>query len=257
VREPQDWKLLQRHRRAMKISSPISAGGSMSEITQRIRSAGYWEVDIHPATFKKDRIPNVLDLFPIVERSKVEVRGWDFPHINRREHPVPHLDFVQQESEWEHHAERWRLFQSGQFAMLRAFAEDWRDRSGWWPPGKDWKRGGRLGIGDALFTLFEIYEFAARLSNTPAGDERMVVNIDVGGLKGRALEVDDPNRIPFIAERHSQIASYPIRTSPSRSDLLANSTDLALQAARELFQRFGRDMSIDRLRDWLPKLRRG
>ena len=94
----------------------------MSEITTRIRSAGYWEIAIHPVTFAQTRIPSVLELFPTIQRCVVEVRGWDFPHIDRNvPAPAPHLDFIQQESEWEHHAERWRLYQSGQFLLLRPY----------------------------------------------------------------------------------------------------------------------------------------
>jgi hypothetical protein len=226
----------------------------MSEITARIRSAGYWDVAIHPAVFNERRIPNVLDLYPIVQRSVVEVRGWDFPHLNRRADPVPHLDFIQAETEWEHHAERWRFYQSGQFMMLRAMAYDWRDRSGWWPADERWQRGAQLGIGDALFTLWEIFEFAARLSNSPAGDDRMRIHIEVGGLRARALVVDDPRRVGFSMEHRAEVDTFPIDRVLSRTELMAGADPLAIAAARELFARFGRDLSPDLLRDWLGKL---
>lgn len=229
----------------------------MSDITRRILSAGYWRVTIHPASFREKRVANILALFPIVQKSAVEVRGWDFPHVDRHADPVPNLDFIEQETEWEHTAEKWRFYQSGQFAVLRAMPYDWRDRSGWWPPDAGWKRGGALGIGDALFQFFEIFEFAARLSNTEAGDDHMRVGVEIGGLRDRALVVDDPRRLGFPRNRNvATIDTFPIDAVHARTDLLANASDLAVAAARELFARFGKDLSAERLREWLNTLLR-
>lgn len=227
----------------------------MSEITARIRTAGYWEVAIHPTSFQEKRIPNVLDVLPTVQKCVVEIRGWDFPHIDRNVNPVVRLDFVEQESEWEQFAERWRLYQSGQFVLLRAMHHDWRDRSGLWPPDAKWKRGATLGIGDALYTLFEVFEFAARLSNTVAGDDRMSISITVGGLRGRMLVVDDPRRFGVPRPEHvAGIDAFPMEYQRSRTELLANPAELAIGAARELFARFNWDIPIERLTEWLGTL---
>jgi hypothetical protein len=229
----------------------------MSELTERIRSAGYWLVQIHPTVFREKGIPNIQDLYPIIQRCVVEVRGWDFPHLDSKAPTVPHLDFIEQESEWQQFAERWRFYQSGQFVLLRAMPYDWRDRSTGWRPDQEWKRGAALGIGEALFDLFEVFEFAARLSNTAAGDDRMNVAITVGGLKGRRLVVDDPMRVAFERASHvAEIDTLPLDCKCSRTDLLANPAELAVVAARELFARFNRNIPVERLTEWLQTLRK-
>jgi hypothetical protein len=226
----------------------------MSEITDRIKTAGYWHVSIHPAVFVEKRVGNLLDLHPILRKCAVGVRGWDFPHIDRDDPTPPQLDFIQQEHEWEHHAERWRFYQSGQFTMLRAMPYDWRDRSGWWPADGRWKRGSSLGVGDSLLTFYEIFELAARLSNSPAGDVNMRINLEVGGLKDRALVIDDPRRSEFSINSTAGIAVLPLSWTFSRTALLADVSELVIGAVPELFTRFGRQMTADLLRDWLQKI---
>jgi hypothetical protein len=227
---------------------PLSEPKSMSEIADRIKSAGYWRVVIHPT------VANLLDLYPILQRCQVQARGWYFPHLDRRKDPVPHLDFIQQEGEWDHHAERWRFYQSGQFDLLRAMSYDWRDRSGLRPPDKNWKRGAELGISECLLTYYEAFELSARLSSTKAGDDPMRISVEVGGLKGRALVVDDPRRGEFDDEDVAQIDSVPLAWTITRAELLARTQELTISAATELFARFGRQLSGDLLGDWLKQI---
>jgi hypothetical protein len=230
----------------------------MSEITERIRTAGFWEVAIHPTTFRERRVGNVAELLPLLQGCVVSVRGWDFPHIDRHLNVTTHLDFIQQESDWEQFTERWRFYQSGQFVILRAMHYDWRDRSSWHPQDAGWRRGAVLGIGDALYTLLEIFELAARISNTAAGDDPMRVAIKVGGLRDRRLVVDDPRRLDIPrADYVAAINELPLEFVHSRAELLADPASFAVEAARQLFARFNRDIPAARLSEWLETLRRG
>jgi len=227
----------------------------MSDVTRRIRTAGYWDVAIHPKTFVPDRV-RFPELRQIIENAVVEVRGWDFPHIDRNNPPTNHIDFIEQESEWQYHAERWRFYQSGQFTLLRALAYDWRDRSQVWPQEEGWRSGSQLGIGDTLFTLFEIYEFAAHLSNTVAGETEMRVRASLSGLRGRVLVVDDPHRWGFHDPGRATIEAFTFDRVLTQTELMASPDTLATASAQDLFARFGRDVTADFLRDWLSKLRR-
>jgi hypothetical protein len=147
-----------------------------------------------------------------------------------------------------------RLYQTGQFLSLRAFASDWRDQSGFFPAGANWQRGDTLSIEEALFTLAEIFEFAARLSNADAGDELMHVKIVFGGLRGRGLVVGDPRRMDFIERPLAQMPEFPQAFDIPRDALLADSRRYAINAAQELFRRFGEELRLDMLRDWLAEL---
>jgi hypothetical protein len=227
----------------------------MRELTRKIKTAGYTDVSIHPDRFVEDRVQAVTSLFPLVQRSKVSLRGWDYPHISRNvPEPVPEIDSVGVESEWDAHLESWRIYQTGQFVCLRGMSYDWRNQSGFWPADAAWRRGDILTIEEALFTFAEIFEFAARLSNTAAGDDPMHVSITFGGLRDRRLAVADPRRMDFMDPPPARLQEFPQQFVVPRAQLLAESRALAIGGAQELFRRFGEDLSTDLLRDWLAQL---
>jgi hypothetical protein len=226
---------------------------TVSEIKKRIRSAGYWETIVRPARFVRHRIEPITALLPLLRRCHVEVRGWDFPHISDHDPIITGADFVEQESEWQHHAEAWRLYQTGQFVDLRGMPNDWRDRSDIWPTDDGWQRGDRLGIGDTLFIMFEAFEFSARFAHAMDRDDPLVVQIKAGGLKGRRLYVDDPMRLPLRDEPIAHIETYSQRLELSRAQVMTDPVALAIRAAQELFRRFGREFPDSTLRDWLEK----
>ena len=227
----------------------------MSELTRKIKTAGYVEVSIRPDRFVADRIQPITSLFPIVQRCQVVLRGWDYPHIDTEGlGPTPNLDFVEQETEWKHHLGWWRLYQSGQFLSLRGIAHDWRDQSDLWPADDIWRRGELLMIEDTLFTVAEIFEFAARYSNTDAGDDPMHVDITFGGLEDRTLAVSDIRRIDSMVKQAARIREFPQTFVVPRAELVAEPRSLAIRAGQELFRRFGEELRTDLLRDWLNGL---
>lgn len=218
-------------------------------LAEKIRSRGHWQVVIRPLQFLEKRIPEIHALFPIVEKASVHLRGWDFPHVDPHTQPHIDVDWVGQESEWQHHLEIWRLYQSGQFLDISGMHYDWRNQSEWFPASKGWKPNEILGVVDAVYRFTEIFEFAARLALTEAGDEQMHIEVIVGSLKGRRLWVDDRGRTPFFAEYRASLDEFPYRAQIPRSELAANPRDLALKAARELFWRFGWEAPIEILRE--------
>jgi hypothetical protein len=198
---------------------------------------------VRPTAFVEGRIQDISTLYRFVEQASVQFRGWDFPHIDRNESPQYGLDWVGQDTDWEHHLESWRLYQSGQFVHFCGFWDDWRDRSRLWPPEENWKPGRRLGIDDTLFRFTEIFEFAARLAMTPAGDESMRVSVTLKNLSDRALFVDATNRMPFRQQLKTAINEFPFVVNLTRAELVSRSRDQALHGAIELFKRFGWDAS--------------
>ena len=223
----------------------------MNTLLEKITSRGFWRVVIRPTKFIEKRIPDIASLYPILQKTFVSLRGWDFPHLDLRNAPTIDIDWVGQEFEWEHHISIWRFFQSGQFVSLTNMPTDWRDQSSFWPADEHWKAGNLLGVGDTLFCFTEIFEFAARLSLTDAGDEQMHIGITVGNLKGRVLYVDKPQRLPFFDYLYrASIDSFPYSRDLPKSDLIARPRAIALDTASELFKRFGWNTTIDLLRDW-------
>ena len=165
----------------------------MSELLDKIRSRGYWQVVIRPHEFDEQRIADIFALYPILERCSVQLRGWNYPHLHRSVQFHIDTDWIGQEFQWEHYLELWRFYQSGQFIHIAGIRSDWRDQSDIWPPATNgWLPGSVLGIGDTVFGFTEIFEFAARLAFTDASDDFMHISVTLKGLKDRRLQDDSP-----------------------------------------------------------------
>jgi hypothetical protein len=228
---------------------------AMANLVEDIRSRGYWEVIIRPTKLVPQRVPDISALYPIVAHSSVQFRGWDFPHIDEREKIIA-IDWVGQETRWEHMREAWRLYRSGQFYHLGGIWDDWRDESKFWPSTTGWQRGSRLGIGDVLFRFAEIFEFAARLATSRAGDDSMHVEVRLSGLADRVLSVDSPNRLPSPVQHRITINEFPFERDVARTELVADPRALALEGAVELFLRFDWHPPVQNLKIWQSELGR-
>ena len=97
----------------------------MSKILENIRSHGYWRVVIRPGNYVEKRVSNFSALYPLLQKISVQLRGWDFPHLDRHNDLDEDLDWIGQEINWSYYIELWRFYQSGQFVHMSALAEDW------------------------------------------------------------------------------------------------------------------------------------
>lgn len=226
----------------------------MSELTDRIRDRGHWRVKIRPLRYVERRVEAIHRLFPIVERASVEIRGWDFPHIDRNRTAHIDVDWVGQESEWQHHLEAWRIYLSGQFLDIAGFPGDWRDLSTVWPPDSGWVTGTELGVGEVVYKLTEIIEFAARLTLSELGDGETSVSIVAAGLSGRQLKVDDPRKAPLLHPYVCEIDEFPIEQTFDGDQLVGAAVPTAVSMAQELFARFGWNPSTETVLGFLDPL---
>lgn len=226
------------------------------QVLEKIRTRGHWRVIIRPTPFSERKIEGIQALLPTIEQARVRLRGWDYPHVQAEEVSIQ-LNFIEQATDWEHHVETWRFYQSGQFIHYAGFSEDWRNQSGFWPASADWKPGLRLGIGATIYQFTEAFEFAARLAETAAGDERMGVRIDTVGIAGRQFYVDNPRRLDAGSDRRTEMESFPFELQLSRAELLANPREYAFQGFVELFKRCHTRLSDGMLRDWQNEVGKG
>jgi hypothetical protein len=202
----------------------------------KIKTRGSLTVVIRPATFVEERVPRA-ELFELLSRCKVSLRGWDFPHVDR-ENPQIDVDWVGQAYQSEHMLELWRIHRSGQFVSISGIPSDWRDESSFWPATKAWQPNTVLGMMEVIARLTEVTEFAARLSQTPAGDEQMYLSVKLGMMAGRFLVMDSPRR-SSLYEHRASVAAIPVQRSISRVDLVTNPREIALQLAGEVYSFFG------------------
>jgi hypothetical protein len=227
----------------------------MSELLKKIRSRGYWKVVIHPAIFVENRVDDIAELYPILEKTSVQLRGWDFPHLDSRNQPHIDKDWIGQEIEWEHYLQLWRFYQSGQFVHFSGMTEDWVKESGLLRPYYDWSPSQFLSVKSAVFQFSEIFEFAARLALTEAGDEGMHIEVTISGLDRRELRLEDYNRMPFVPGRYkATIQKLPYKVDISRVQLVSEPREMALKPVVELFKRFGWNASLEILRDMQDEL---
>ena len=224
-------------------------------IKTRIRSRGHWRVAIHPKRAPSNRVDDLGELAALIPDHAVALRGWDFPHVDRRSPVARGLDWVGQESEWEHHLDSWRLYKSGLFLAMTAIPDDWRDQSSVWPADETWKTGTRLGVGDAVFSMTEFLELASRLAMSAVGDERMRITASLHGAKGRFLHVDSRTRAGFVQPHESHVDEIPFEWQVERTMLVSAAWDLAVQQAYKLFQVFGWDAQPGVLEDHQRELR--
>jgi hypothetical protein len=182
-----------------------------------------------------------------VAKNSVRVRGWDYPHVDQNGTPLFGRDWSGQEIEWEHHLEIWRLYQSGQFYHILGMFQDWRDQSSFWPAEENWEWGTFLGLEDTVFRFTEIFEFAARLSLTDAGDDFMHIEIKLVGLDRRKISGAHKRLLFGIGPALSPEFTRPF--NHSRLDLIARPKELALDAVSQLFNHFGWNPSKAILRE--------
>jgi hypothetical protein len=210
----------------------------------KIRTRGYWRVVIRPTSFDAKHIPDYADLFPIVEKNSVRLRGWDYPHVDSGRPPDRGADWVGQECDWQHFIEVWRLYQSGQFVHYFALAGEWRDHSESWSADRGWSPGRHIYFANTIYSLMEIFEFAARPSQSPAGSSLMHVEIDLRNLKGRHL-IEDLPVVTLHRDYRTEMPEWKYPWDGPQTELIARPRELAAGAAQELFERFGLNNSLE------------
>lgn len=217
----------------------------MSTVVEKVRGRGHWNVVIRPEVFNPGRV-DYAALEDIVESLAVRFRGWPVPFVDRREQPRRGEDWVGQDidASMVSHYEAWRFFTSGQFNHLRAISADWREgrERTYVPPGYDTV----IEVWEIVFYLTEVFEFAARLALSAAGDDPMLVSVEAGALGNRALVVAQANRAEFI-EPYRVPTRMAQELRLERDELVARPREIAAELAREFFLRCGWKPPLEQL----------
>ncbi len=224
-------------------------------LTEDIHSRGYWWIRVRPPGFRPDRLA-YEELLPILKHSRVQLTGWDFPHLGDDHAMLRGRDYISFATDWFYYREVLAFWQSGLFAYLIGIREDWYDRGTptmWRPPSTT--PGQLLGLSDAITTYTEIFEFAARFTDGFPDDQQLVLAVDLVGLGGRQLYAENPARSLFTRYQ-SQIDRFNWTDAYTRDLLLTSASDLAVQKARDLFLRFGIEFDVDLLREIQAETRR-
>lgn len=207
------------------------------QLLDTIKSRGYWRVVVRPSVYPERRLSR-HDLELIIVRSRVSLRGWDFPHVSQREPIRRFKDGIAQGTDWEHYREYWRFYQSGQFIYLGGIANDWRDESGLWPGRYDLSNR-EMGFISTIYRFTEIFEFAARLAVTEVGTPDMHVGVELHGMDGRRFYMDDTSRVPFHERSPISVGEWEGVWKGSRDELVSRRGQLAIEMLQDLFDLWG------------------
>jgi|CXWL01.1.fsa_nt_gi hypothetical protein len=225
-----------------------------TSLFQEIKSRGYLLVIVRPSRFTEKRVSSHGELEEVVRGCSVQLRGWDYPHIDPARIPLRGLDWVGQESDWSEFKEIWRIFLSGQFADVVGITDDWQDEDTFTPRRTTYTQGESLSVYDVVFRMTEIFEFSSRLALTPAGDDEMSISVTLQGMKGRRLEMSEAARGPFRWDRISSVDAIPLQFAVTKAEIVSKPRDLARSAARQVFEVFGWDVAEAILEEIQSKL---
>ncbi len=213
----------------------------MSEILKRIKGKSNWEVKIRPLKFEQQKIPDLKQCLNIVESSRVSLRGWDYPYIDRSNINYK-KEYISSEIDGDTHVEVWRMYQSGQFYHVFRFQEDFLIKEAkeiasniMMPQG--FSPSGYFAVTSALFKITEIFEFASRIAKN-FNEKYLEIVIKLSGLQNRVLIEWDPRKVWV----HFYKCSEPVlekRIPLELSELIKNSRKYSVDVSLWFFEKFG------------------
>jgi hypothetical protein len=210
----------------------------------------HWRVNLRPDQYREDLIPSLARCFEIVQKTKLSLRGWDYPHLSNRdtERGVGN-NWVASWSDFMGHKEYWRFYQSGQFLHLFSVRE--ATEAGWkqkmqsemqshlsYMRDFDWEQvPGFISILNFIYSVTEIFEFASRLCQADVYGGALSIGIEVKGIKGYILAAgwDRAWHDYYPASEDKLGRSWMYQTDV----LVAESAQKALRAIVWFFERFG------------------
>jgi len=210
----------------------------------------HWRVNMRPLPYEPERIPSLSACFDLIQATKLSLRGWDYPHLSQKPNQRGTGNrWIAAWSDFMNHIEYWRIYQSAQFLHLSAVREavqpQWRaqlrhaaESHGSYRTDVDWdKVPGYFSLLNFLYTVTEIFEFAARLAQRGVYPGELAVTVELKNVKGFVLTPDlDRAWSGVCAASEADIG----RTWQQESrELVSGSAEAAMQASVWFFERLG------------------
>ena len=210
---------------------------TIDEALTGIRQKAHWRVRLlPPSAEQRFRLPS--DCFRAVSQSHVELRGWDYPHVQdasdeRHGRSFPVVDGWELFVDFLSHHEAWRFTKSGQFIHYFTL---WEDEEG---AGSSWRipEGTKfLSLESTIATLTEVMEFFARLVELADYTPSINIEISLLGTDQRVLKAS-PSRFLF-RDYISHVSEIPLSRTISISEIASSRQEIALEMARDIFELF-------------------
>jgi len=221
-----------------------------TELPVPVLSYPHWRVNFRPQDYIEETIPSLGQCFQIVEKNRVRLRGWDYPHLSYRENERGQgTNWVASWSSFRGHLEYWRFYQSAQFLHLfsvrEATEEGWREKlqaqtashlSHMQNINLD-KVPGFISMLNFIFCVTEIIEFATRLCQAEVYKGEVKISIQLNKIKGFVLTTDwDRFWDEYCAAGEDVLGKTWTIGSGA---LIADSAQYSLNVVVWFFERFG------------------
>jgi hypothetical protein len=210
------------------------------QLSDLIKSRGYWEIEIVPYVYKPDRI-EFNEILPLVEKSQVHKWGRYYPRIAHKGDWIGESfnDNNYYESlvdDGGQHKEMWRMYQSGQFIHYLALREDW----GYPNASAEMTENSRKlqEIVLTLFTVTEIFLFVSRLASNNLFEDSINIIIKLHDAYDRALFFSNLERElhrNYVCNIREPIT---IKSNISVNDILSNNERIAMDTVIRIFRLF-------------------
>jgi hypothetical protein len=230
--------------------STIGILATIGEMPVPVKEFPYWTVLFRPEAYSPDLIPSLTDCVKLVEKARVQLRGWDFPHLSNRETDrCQGSNWIGSSVSFMGNIEYWRLYQSGQFVHFAAIREavesNWRQKLQQETRSHlrhlkdiDWDAiPGYISLVNLVYTVTEYFEFAARICQAGIYRGGLDVSLELTGIKGFVLTTDwnrSWNQYCAASDDHLGKTWHV-----SSEKLIADSSEHSLKAISWLCECFG------------------
>jgi hypothetical protein len=224
---------------------------SIQSLPVPVTNFPYWKIVYRPEEYNPELIATHSDCIKLVEKARVQFRGWDFPHLplsaNNVHESLRGSTWVGAWANFMGSIEFWQFFHSGQFVFYAAVREatepEWREkleRSTQWLKNENERKlravPGFFSVINLIYTLTEYFEFAARLAQTELYRGRMSISLTLTGIKGYVLAEDGVHwRRRCVANENELERTWTFSTDA----IIADSQAHSLKALVWLFECLG------------------
>ena len=211
---------------------------SADDIKKKIDTVGNIKVIFEPAVYSENRILK-KNLQDILEKSRVSLRGWSFPHIPNEDRdetvrPYSIVNGIEFYTTWNQFIEIFRLYQSGQFLAKFALYEDTIGEA----YGKQLKPGQYLDFLGLIYKITEIVLFIKNLiENTDIERGKLVVEINK--TRNRELNsIFSPSIIPLSPGCICRIEPVTAIGEFNREKTMADCLEIGRSILKSIFDDF-------------------
>jgi hypothetical protein len=231
-------------------------------MTPELSSLGWVEYKVAPSAIGEVKTLDFATLTSAVTGAAINLRGWDFPHIDTRSNISRKLDndtatqYLAHRTDLERFVEAWVCTTRAFFCFRRILQEDLEGRVAMRnfhpdPPGTKF---------DWLLSLREIGElvaFAVRLFDKVGYTGEMDIVCSYSGMNGRLLAGGlDPIGQVMMRSRSRRCSQDSIRVAVHANvvDIRSDRAGTAIQLLQQLFGLFGWDADPGMMRNHLDTL---